>query len=115
MIELSSENLYHTLLLVFTGYKPKLHDLEKLGHLTGGFGKGLLTVFPSATEAERERFQLLRRAYTEARYERRYRIAKEDLDYLADRVHRLQAVTKARCAERIERYEQEAADFESGR
>ena len=75
LLHQAAENLYHTLLLVFTGYKPKLHDLEKLGHLTGGFGKALLTIFPTATEEERQRFLLLKRAYTEARYERGYRIA----------------------------------------
>jgi HEPN domain-containing protein len=76
------EHLYHALLLVFTGYKPKLHDLEKLGRLTGGFGKELLTIFPSTTEEKRNRFQLLKKAYTEARYEPAYRIEKEDLEYL---------------------------------
>ena len=59
--------------------------------------------------------ELLRRAYTEARYERGYRIAKEDLDYLASRVHRLQAVTKTLCAERIAQYKQEALAFEKAR
>jgi uncharacterized protein len=104
----AAENLYHTLLLVFTGYKPKRHDLEKLGHLTSGFGKQLLTVFPIATEEERRRFQLLKRAYTEARYEPRYRITKEDLDYLADRVSHLREAVKHLCEQRIAKYEEEA-------
>ncbi len=107
----AAENLYHTLLLVFTGYKPKLHDLEKLGHLTNGFGKELLTVFPTATEEERKRFQLLKRAYTEARYEPRYRITKEELDYLADRVRLLQEAVKRLCEQRIAKYEKEARAF----
>jgi uncharacterized protein len=107
----ATENLYHSLLLVFTGYKPKLHDLEKLGHLTNGFGKELLTVFPTATEEERKRFQLLKRAYTEARYEPRYRITKEELDYLAERVRLLQDVVKLLCERRIAKYEEEAAAF----
>jgi uncharacterized protein len=104
----AAENFYHALLLVFTGYKPKLHDLEKLGRLTGGFGKELLTIFPSATEQERNRFQLLKKAYTEARYEPSYRIEKEDLDYLSGRVRKLQEAVKLLCEQRIAGYEKEA-------
>jgi HEPN domain-containing protein len=104
----AAENLYHTLLLVFTGYKPKLHDLEKLKRLTGGFGRELLMVFPSMTEEERNRFQLLKRAYTGACYERGYRVEKEDLDYLADRVRRLQEAVKPLCEQRIAKYEKGA-------
>ena len=116
MLHQTAENLYHTLLLVFTGYKPKLHDLEKLGHLTSSFGKELLTIFPTATEKERQRFRLLKKAYTEARYEPRYRIAEEDLDYLAGRVRLLQEAVKHLCEGRIAKYEEDVRAFkESGR
>ena len=111
----AAENLYHTLLLVFTGHKPKLHDLEKLKRLTGGFGKEILTIFPTVTEEERYRFQLLRRAYTEARYEPGYRIEKEDRDYLGERVCRLQEAVKPLCERRIAQYEEEAREWKEGR
>lgn len=104
----AAESFYHTLLLVFCGYKPKLHDLEKLGRLTGSFGKELLHIFPTTTEQERNRFLLLKKAYTEARYERSYRIEKEDLDYLSGQVHKLQQAVTLLCNRRIERYEKEA-------
>jgi hypothetical protein len=87
--------------------RAKVH-LEKLKRLTGGFGKELLTIFPTVTEEKRCRFQLLRRAYTEARYEPGYRIEKEDLDYLGERIRRLQEAVKPLCARRIEQYEEEA-------
>jgi uncharacterized protein len=109
------ENLYHALLLVFTGYKPKLHDLEKLGRLTGGFGKELLIIFPSTTEEERNRFRLLKKAYIEARYEPAYRIEKEDLEYLSDRVRKLQEAVKLLCEQRIAGYEKEAQKWGKGR
>jgi uncharacterized protein len=109
MLHQAAESLYHTLLLVFNGYKPKIHDLEKLGKLTSSFGKELLTVFPAATEEERQRFQLLRRAYTEARYDRAYRISKEELSYLAERVQRFREITEVLCTSRIARYQAEAA------
>lgn len=88
-----------------------LHDLEKLGHLTNSFGKELLAVFPSATDAERRRFQLLKKAHTEARYEPGYRIAKEDLEYPADRDRLLQEVVNLLCERRIAKYEEEARAY----
>ena len=60
------------------------------------------------TEEERNRFQLLRRAFTEARYEPGYHIEKEDLNYLADRVHRLQEAVNLLCEQRIAKYEKKA-------
>jgi uncharacterized protein len=115
LLHQSAENLYHALLLVFTGYKPKVHDLEKLGRLTGSFGKELLTIFPSVTKQERNRFQLLKKAYTEARYEPSYTIQKEDLEYLSDRVRKLQKAVSLLCDQRIALYEKEAKKWGKGR
>jgi predicted nucleotidyltransferase len=72
-------------------------------------------VYEYASEEARQRFLLLKRAYTEARYERGYRIAKEDLDDLSDRVRRLQEATKTLCAERIAQYAQDALAYEKSR
>ena len=69
---------------------------------------------PNTTEQEKHRFELLRRAYTEARYERGYDIEKEELEYLSKRVSKLREVTEALCRKRIERYEKEAALFGKG-
>jgi hypothetical protein len=49
-------------------------------------------------------FDLLRRAYVEARYNPRYRIARGQLEYLAQRVRKLQRLTKKTCQARIESY-----------
>jgi predicted nucleotidyltransferase/HEPN domain-containing protein len=98
------ERFYDAILLVFTNYRPKLHDLEKLSHMAAGHDPALLTVFPRATVDERECFELLRRAYVEARYNPRYRITKAQLEYLAQRVRKLQRLTKKICQARIESY-----------
>jgi hypothetical protein len=46
----------------------------------------------------------LRRAYVEARYNPGYRITRVRLEYLAQRVRKLQRLTKRSCAAKIESY-----------
>ncbi len=100
----ATERFYGAILLVFTNYRPKTHDLEKLSHMVAGCDPALLTVFPQATEEQKECFDLLRRAYVEARYNPRYRITRKQLEYLVERVRRLQRLTKRTCQARIESY-----------
>ncbi len=104
MLHQATECLYGAILLVFTNYRPKMHDLEKFSHMVAGYDPTLLTVFPQATAEQKERFDLLRRAYVEARYNPRYRITKKQLEYLAERVKKLQRLTKRICQARIESY-----------
>jgi predicted transcriptional regulator len=46
----------------------------------------------------------LKRAYIEARYSSAYQITKEQLEYLAERVRKLQDLTKKICEARIQAY-----------
>jgi predicted nucleotidyltransferase/HEPN domain-containing protein len=98
------ERFFDATLLVFTNYRPRLHDLQTLSHRVAGCDPVFLTVFPKATEQEKECFELLRRAYVEARYNPGYKITKEQLEYLAQRVQKLQDLTKKICEARIESY-----------
>jgi uncharacterized protein len=99
-----TESLYGTILLVFTRYKPSTHDLEKLGQRVGSIEPKFLSVFPKATEEERECFKLLRKAYVDARYKPSYTITKEQLDWLAARVTLLRDLTESLCSEKIESF-----------
>ena len=83
------ERFYDAILLVFTNYRPKMHDLEKLSHSVAGCDPALLTVFPQATDEQKKCFDLLKRAYVEARYNPGYRITKAQLEYLAEWVKKL--------------------------
>ncbi|OHB67954.1 MAG: hypothetical protein A2Y76_01155 [Planctomycetes bacterium RBG_13_60_9] len=100
----ATERFFGAILLVFTNYRPKLHDLEKLRHMVAAHDPALLTVFPQATAEQKERFDLLNRAYVEARYNPRYRITRKQLEYLAGRVEKLQRLTRKICKARIESY-----------
>ena len=97
------ERFYSTVLLVFTGYKPKRHNIEKLGRQASGHDTAFLKVFPRATAEQDERFKLLKKAYIDARYKQKtYKITKKQLEYLAGRVRKLQRLTKKICGEKIE-------------
>ena len=58
-------------------------------------------VFPQASPQERQRFELLKKAYVDARYNMDYKINKEDLDYLSERVQLLRKLTEEICREKI--------------
>ncbi|MCW3085094.1 MAG: hypothetical protein JWP12_2460 [Bacteroidetes bacterium] len=97
----STERYYGTIQLVFTGYKPKTHDIEILSWLAKAVNIEFGKVFPKATYDERIRFTLLKKAYVDARYKAEYKISKEDLQYLAERVQLLRKLTEQICKEKI--------------
>ena len=97
----ATERYYGAIQLVFTGYKPKTHNLEELGNLAKACNMEFGKAFPQASPEERQRFELLKKAYVDARYNMDYKISKEDLDYLSERVQLLRKLTKEICKEKI--------------
>jgi predicted nucleotidyltransferase/HEPN domain-containing protein len=97
----AAERFYGTAMLVFTSYKPKLHDLEKLDHKAQALSKEFKNIFPKNTQKEKDLFDLLKRAYVDARYDMSYKITREELEYLAERVKLLQQTTEKVCKDRI--------------
>ncbi|MFA6714316.1 MAG: HEPN domain-containing protein [Victivallales bacterium] len=100
----AAERLYDTVILVFTGYKPKLHDLEELGIKVNRLSPEFKEIFPQNTDEEKRLFKLLKNAYIGARYDMNYKISKEELEYLAERVKLLQETTEKVCKEKIESF-----------
>ena len=97
----SAERYFAATLLVFTGTKPLLHDLEKLGALVSPLHPLLAEPFPRATEEDDRLFKLLKRAYIEARYSKSYRITPEELTVLGERVRDLADRVEKACKEKI--------------
>lgn len=97
----ATESFYSAILLVFSGYKPKLHDIRKLGSIAGNYNKELWRIFPHSSIEQRQSFKLLEKAYIEARYNKNYKISKEQLLYLIERVDQLQKITKKICLDYI--------------
>lgn len=100
----ATERLYACILLVHIDYKPKTHDLEKLDRQAGKLDYRFKTIFPRATEGEERLFQLLKKAYIESRYALDYKVSKEDLEYLSERVTKLRELTEQACKEKIESF-----------
>jgi HEPN domain-containing protein/predicted nucleotidyltransferase len=97
----TAERYITCLLLVHTGYKPKEHDLEKLLAQASGFEPSFAAIFPRNTGLEERLFDLLRRAYVDARYSRSYSISEEELDLIRKRLDALRIATEDVCRRRI--------------
>ncbi|CAL7959766.1 HEPN domain-containing protein [Gammaproteobacteria bacterium] len=97
-----TERLYAAILLVLTRYKPNTHDLEKLSGRVASIEPSFLKVFPQGTEEERKLFELLRKGYVDARYNKNYSITAEELAWLVERVNILQDMTQEVCKKKIE-------------
>jgi len=93
----AAESFYNTVLLVFSGYKPKLHDILELAKRTRNYHYDLFKIFPYTTPEQVECFKLLRKAYIEARYDENYKISKKQLLYLISRLKKLKTVTEKIC------------------
>ena len=97
----ATERYYTTILLVFTDYRPKDHNLETLG-IKAEMCDKRFAVFPQSTDEEKRLFELLKKAYIDARYKMdEYGITKEELQYLSDCVSDLKRLTAEICQEKI--------------
>ncbi|BFD45367.1 MAG: HEPN domain-containing protein [Rickettsia endosymbiont of Sergentomyia squamirostris] len=101
LLHQATESFYNAILLVFDGYKPKLHDLLELNQIARIFYHDLCKIFPYESEEQKACFDLLRDAYVKARYDKHYRITKEQLLYLIGRVEQLQKITEKICLEKL--------------
>lgn len=95
------ERLYTCALLVLTLYSPKSHRLNFLRSQAEGLAPGLAEAWPRGSKRERRCFELLRRAYVEARYSQHYKITKAELEWLGERVEQLQDLVRELSEERL--------------
>ena len=101
LLHQATERYYHAALLVFTGYKQRTHDIEVLGRLAGEQHTLLLDVLPKTEPEDKRLFDLLKKAYIDARYSMSYRIAIEELRVLQERVILLGERVRTACLEKI--------------
>lgn len=104
LLHQAAERYYMTVLLVFTDYKPKIHDLEELHNRACKQDARFKTVFPRQTPEEIQMFNLLKKAYIDARYKIDYKVTKEELDYLSERIKLLRDLTEQVCTEKIKQF-----------
>jgi predicted nucleotidyltransferase/HEPN domain-containing protein len=104
----AAETAYACFLLVQTFYFPRSHNLKFLRSLAEDKDRRLVEAWPRETKLDRRRFELLKRAYVEARYSDAYEINAEDLAALTESVGRLRSIVGEVCRERIEALRREA-------
>ena len=93
LLHQAAESLYYATLLVFTDYKPKTHNLWKLRRKTKPYSEELFSVFNTETDKNEEHlFELLKGGYVDARYKRDYKITREELIVLIDRVTKMESI-----------------------
>lgn len=97
----AAERIYNAVMLVFTGYKPKTHNIEMLYHYNKNHSKELAMVFPQNTEEENHLFKLLKSGYIDARYSKDFSITKEELQTLIHRVTLLRDIAEKICKAHI--------------
>jgi uncharacterized protein len=101
LLHQATERYYHAALLVFTGYKEHTHDIEALGAKAAGHHPALADALPKGEPADKHLFDLLKKAYIDARYSKSYRITLSELAVLQARVLDLAARVRAACLEQL--------------
>jgi len=97
----ATERLYHCVLLTLTLYSPKSHRLKVLRSQAEGLDIRLVEAWPRDSRFSRRCFELLSRAYVEARYSSKYTISNEELGWLVEHVKALQTLVETVCKQRL--------------
>jgi HEPN domain-containing protein len=106
LLHQATESFYYTTLLVFTGYKPKTHNLKKLRKQAKHLSEELFLLFPVETNKnEKHLFDLLKHGYIDARYRSDYFIIEAELIELVEHVKKMQAIVEKICWAKIKSFE----------
>jgi predicted nucleotidyltransferase/HEPN domain-containing protein len=104
----AAERAYICFLLVRTHYFPRSHNIKFLRSLAEDNEPRLIEAWPRETKLDRRRFELLKRAYVEARYSANYEIGTDDLEALSHSVRRLRDLVKEASRERLDQLRRSA-------
>jgi predicted nucleotidyltransferase len=99
LLHQAAERFYHCALLTMTLYSTKSHNLNFLRAQAERVAPELIPAWPRASRFEKRGWELLRRAYVEARFSAHYAITGEELAWLLERVTDLQARVERSCRE----------------
>ena len=107
MLHQATESYLKTIPLVYTLYGYKEHDLQFLIGKCKPYTLELAKVLPCDTDEEKRLFDLLRRAYLEARYNKKnFIVTKADIDALIPKIELLRDIVEKVCAQQITLYNQ---------
>jgi HEPN domain-containing protein/predicted nucleotidyltransferase len=96
-----AETLCKAVLVAFTAYLPKMHDLGELGRRCTRACPNLGPFVPLDVPERKRLAGLLRAAYVDARYSFAFEVSREDLEALARYVSAFRARAERACQERL--------------
>ncbi|WP_206243572.1 nucleotidyltransferase domain-containing protein [Novosphingobium terrae] len=114
LLHQATERAYSCYLLVTAFYVPRSHNIKFLRSLAEGREPRLIDVWPRVQRADRRLFELLKRAYVEARYSDEYQIDLSELAVLENWVRNLRDRVEALCLEQIDRLAINAGSADAG-
>lgn len=99
----ATENFYNTILLVFTGYKPKTHNIKKLRRKAKQFSAELYLVFLSEIDKQdKHLLELLKQGYIDARYKPSYNITEAEVTVIFQKVQKIKELVQKVTLSKIE-------------
>lgn len=101
LLHQTTERLYHCLLLTLTLYSPKSHRLNFLRSQAERLAPELIEAWPRSTRFEQRCFELLRRAYVDARYSPHFKISMNELEWLQTQIVVLRELVASACRRRL--------------
>ena len=104
----AAERSYACFLLVRTFYFPRTHNIKFLRSLAEDKDRRLVEAWPRESKLDRRRFELLKRAYVEARYSENYQISTDDLLAITLAVRTLRTIVESTSRERLDDLRQKA-------
>jgi uncharacterized protein len=96
-----AETICKAVLVVFTAYLPKTHDVDELGRRCARACPNLGLPVPRDGSDGKRLAALLRAAYVDARYSFGFQVSGEELDTLARYVGAFQARAERACQEQL--------------
>ncbi|MEO8455562.1 MAG: HEPN domain-containing protein [Sphingomicrobium sp.] len=102
------ERSYVCFLLVRTLYFPRSHNIKFLRSLAEDKEPRLIDAWPRKSRPDRRRFELVKRAYVEARYSASYEISTDDLAVITSSVRHLRDIVEKLSLERLDQLRTEA-------
>jgi predicted nucleotidyltransferase/HEPN domain-containing protein len=108
LLHQAAERAYICALLVRTLYFPRSHNIKFLRSLSEDKEPRLIGAWSRETRIDRRRFELLKRAYVEARYSTSYEISTEDLAAIAGSVRTLRDIVATVSLEWLEKLRADA-------
>jgi predicted nucleotidyltransferase len=103
------ERTYITFLLTLTHYTPNSHNIKLLRGLTESRDQRLIEAWPRHYKRDRSAYNILKRAYVEARYSPHFTITTEQLNWLEAGTKRLHDLVDQACQDHLAKLKAEIA------